>query len=89
MKAILVTIVAASCALALFAGGVALAQTNWVDELSNSVSFYKTNYPNSNWDPYHQRTDSGERSAGTGRSTDRAEQNGQLVQDAPKPGPRN
>lgn len=29
-----------------------MAQTNWVDELTNSVSFYKTNYPNSNWDPY-------------------------------------
>ena len=52
MKAMLVTIVAISCALALFAGGVALAQTNWVDELTNSVSFYKTNYPTSNWDPY-------------------------------------
>jgi hypothetical protein len=47
-----VTIVAASCALALFVGAGALAQTNWVDELTNSVSFYKTNYPNSNWDPY-------------------------------------
>ena len=52
MKALLVTIVAVSCALALFAGGVAVAQTNWVDELTNSVSFYKTNYPTSNWDPY-------------------------------------
>ena len=29
-----------------------MAQTNWVDELTNSVSFYKTNYPTSNWDPY-------------------------------------
>ena len=52
MKAMFVTIVAASCALALFAGGVALAQTNWVDELTNSVNFYKTNYPASNWEPY-------------------------------------
>jgi hypothetical protein len=52
MKAMLVTIVAATCALALVAGGIALAQTNWVDDLSNSVIFYKTNYPNSNWDPY-------------------------------------
>ena len=52
MKAMLVTIVAVSCALTLFAGWVALAQTNWVDELTNSVSFYKINYPNSNWDPY-------------------------------------
>lgn len=52
MKAMLVTIVAIVCALTLFAGGAALAQTNWVDELTNSVSFYKTNYPTSNWDPY-------------------------------------
>jgi hypothetical protein len=52
MKAMLVTIVAATCALAVFGGGIALAQTNWVDDLSNSVIFYKTNYPNSNWDPY-------------------------------------
>lgn len=58
MKAILVTIVAVSCALALFAGGVALAETtNWMDELTGSVNFYKTNYPTTNnepanWDPY-------------------------------------
>ncbi|MDO8354947.1 MAG: hypothetical protein Q7U76_00965 [Nitrospirota bacterium] len=52
MKAMLLTIVAVSCALALFVGGVALAQTNWIDELTNSVNFYKTNYPTSNWDPY-------------------------------------
>jgi len=58
VKAILVTIVAVSCALALFAGGVALAETtNWMDELTGSVNFYKTNYPTTNnepanWDPY-------------------------------------
>jgi len=58
MKAILVTIVAVSCALALFAGGVALAQTtNWMDELTGSVNFYKNRYPTTdnvpaNWDPY-------------------------------------
>ena len=52
MKSMLVTIVAVSCALALFVGGVVVAQTNWVDELTNSVNFYKTNYPTSNWDPY-------------------------------------
>jgi len=53
------TIVAVSCALALFAGGVALAQsTNWMDELSSSVNFYNTTYPTTtnnvpaNWDPY-------------------------------------
>ncbi len=52
MKAMLLIIVAVSCALALFVVGGALAQTIWVDELANSVNFYKTNYPNSNWDPY-------------------------------------
>ena len=58
MKAILVTIVAVFCAVALFAGGVALAEsTNWMDELSGSVNFYKHRYPTTdnqpaNWDPY-------------------------------------
>jgi hypothetical protein len=58
MKSILVTIVAVSCALTLFIGGVAVAQTtNWMDELSNSVNFYKNRYPTTNnepvnWDPY-------------------------------------
>ncbi len=46
MKTIFMTIVAVSCALTLFAGGVALAQsTNWMDELSSSVNFYKNTYP--------------------------------------------
>lgn len=58
MKSIFVTIVAVSCALVLFAGGVALAQsTNWMDELASSVNFYKNKYPTTNnvpanWDPY-------------------------------------
>ena len=58
MKTILVTIVAVSCALALFAGGVALAETtNWMDELTGSVNFYKARYPTTdnqpaNWEPY-------------------------------------
>ena len=58
MKAILVTIVAVSCALALFAGGTALAEsTNWMDELTGSVNFYKARYPSTdnqpaNWEPY-------------------------------------
>ena len=58
MKAVLVTIVAAFCALTLFAGGGVLAQsTNWMDELSGSVNFYKNRYPTTNdvpanWDPY-------------------------------------
>ncbi len=58
MKAILVTIVAVFCALTLLAGGVAVAQsTNWMDELSSSVNFYKSRYPATNdvpanWEPY-------------------------------------
>ena len=58
MKALFMTIVAVSCGLALFAGGIALAETtNWMDELSGSVSFYKNRYPAidnvpANWDPY-------------------------------------
>jgi hypothetical protein len=58
MKAMLVTIVAVFCSLALFAGGIALAQTtNWMDELTSSVNFYKARYPTTdnvpaNWDPY-------------------------------------
>ncbi|MCI0427280.1 MAG: hypothetical protein L0Z46_04625 [Nitrospiraceae bacterium] len=58
MKSILVTIAAVSCALALFAGGVAWAETtNWMDELTGSVNFYKARYPTTNnepanWDPY-------------------------------------
>ena len=58
MKAILVTIVAVFCALTLFAGGVAMSQsTNWMDELSSSVNFYKNRYPTTNdvpanWEPY-------------------------------------
>ena len=58
MKTVFMTIVAVFCALVLFAGGVAVAQsTNWMDELSGSVNFYKNKYPTTNnvpanWDPY-------------------------------------
>ena len=36
----------------LSAGGTAWATTTWIDDIANSVSFYKTNYPNSNWESY-------------------------------------
>jgi hypothetical protein len=36
----------------LFAGGMAWAKTTWIDDIANSVSFYKINYPNSNWESY-------------------------------------
>ena len=57
MKQSLMTIVAVSCALVLFTAGVAVAQTNWLDELTGSVNFYKSRYPGTstepaNWDPY-------------------------------------
>ena len=58
MKSVLVTFVAVSCALVLLAGGTALGQsTNWMDELSSSVNFYKNRYPvtnnePANWDTY-------------------------------------
>ena len=58
MKSIIVTFIAVFCALVLFSGGVALAQTtNWMDELSSSVNFYKNRYPTTDnvpadWQPY-------------------------------------
>lgn len=58
MKSIVVTFIAVFCAVVLFSGGVALAQTtNWMDELSSSVNFYKNRYPTTDnvpadWQPY-------------------------------------
>lgn len=45
----------AACALGLLVSGVASAQSNWADEIANSINFYKTNYPGSNWDPYVEK----------------------------------
>jgi len=42
------------CAIVGVAGLNAWAQT-WVDELSGSLSFYATNYPGSNWQPYQDK----------------------------------
>ena len=36
----------------VWAAGMAWAETAWIDDIANSVSFYKTNYPDSNWEPY-------------------------------------
>jgi hypothetical protein len=44
-----------ACAVWLLGGAVASAQTNWIDEISNSVTFYKANYPSSNWGPYQEK----------------------------------
>lgn len=36
-------------------GGIWAAQSGWVDELTNSLSFYKTTYPGSGWDRYEKK----------------------------------
>jgi hypothetical protein len=38
--------------VALLAASIGFAQTNWVDEIGNSLNFYKINYPTSSWEPY-------------------------------------
>jgi hypothetical protein len=56
LRTVLLAIGVVSCVAYVFTLGPALAQsTNWIDELSNSLTFYKTNYPNSNWEPFEQR----------------------------------
>jgi hypothetical protein len=35
--------------------GMAMAQASWVDDIANSVSFYRANYPGPYWDAYQQR----------------------------------
>ncbi|MER3423027.1 MAG: hypothetical protein C4293_07110 [Nitrospiraceae bacterium] len=50
---IMLIAVGALCCVPLTA---ALAQSaTWIDEISNSLSFYKASYPHSNWDPYIQK----------------------------------
>ncbi len=50
----LVVVVAAAFAVCLLTAGVAAAAT-WVDEISNSLAFYKSSYPTSNFGPYEQK----------------------------------
>jgi hypothetical protein len=40
-------------------GGMSLgfAQATWVDEISNSLNYYKVNYATSNWEPYSLKLD--------------------------------
>jgi hypothetical protein len=50
---VLMTVMAVVCfGLLLVTTSQAEVQTNWVDELTNSVGFYKSSYPSSDWDPY-------------------------------------
>jgi hypothetical protein len=44
-------------AVALFGTSMGVAQTHWVDEIGNSLNFYKINYPTSNWEPYSTKLD--------------------------------
>ena len=39
----------------VFAAAAFAQQSAWVDEINNSLNFYKTSYPGSNWEPYSQR----------------------------------
>ena len=53
MKAIGAFLIAAAlCGLAVV---TMAAQTSWVDEINNSLSFTAANYPNSNWEPYQHK----------------------------------
>lgn len=58
MKDKLSLIVLTACALCFLTAGLALAQNNnWIDEITNSLAFYKTTYPTTNFDPYVQKLD--------------------------------
>lgn len=48
-------VVVAACAMFLGTVGIALAAGTWVDEITNSLTFYKASYPNSNFDPYFEK----------------------------------
>jgi hypothetical protein len=46
--------------------GAVFAQELWVDEINTSLNFYKTSYPNSNWEPYSQRLQTVKEAVGRG-----------------------
>lgn len=46
---------AAVCTLCFVWAGLTVAEGAWVDELANSLTFYKTSYPNSDWGPYFDK----------------------------------
>ena len=55
MKGTILVVVMAVTALALTAGALAATQSSWVDEIANSLSFYQTTYPQSDFGPYLDR----------------------------------
>lgn len=48
-------ILMAVCAMSVLTVGAASAESTWVDELANSLTFYQTSYPGSNWEPYVEK----------------------------------
>jgi hypothetical protein len=47
--------VLAACIVGTLGAVQASADMTWADELANSLAFYKSNYPNSNWEPYARK----------------------------------
>ena len=45
----------AACVVSLWTVGITLAAGTWVDEITNSLTFYKAGYPASNFDPYFEQ----------------------------------
>jgi hypothetical protein len=48
-------VIAALAISLMMVGGASAQSSSWIDELNNSLSFYKTAYPASNWDPYEKK----------------------------------
>lgn len=48
-----VVVILASAICLFIAGGV--TASTWVDEIGNSLTFYKANYPTSNFEPYLEK----------------------------------
>jgi hypothetical protein len=44
-----------ACSVCLWTIGIAMADGAWADELANSLTFYRANYPTSDRDPYVQK----------------------------------
>jgi hypothetical protein len=52
MNRTLTMVLTVTLALCLWTGGAALAAGTWADEIVTAATFYKSNYPTGNWDPY-------------------------------------
>lgn len=52
-RCVMTAVIAMAICLGM-AGGV-WAEAGWIDELTNSLTFYKTTYPGSGWDPYAKK----------------------------------